>query len=258
MRKLSVLPFILIIFLGGACASGTGGKATQEHRSSTSQRATTSSPAPTGSTATPTRSRATAPPSQTTPVRSRTPHRVARPVSPASVVRSYIAAINRADYAAAFRIIAPAIGGSYSGYAAGYAGTDHDVLTIDAISGNAVHVDLIAYQTDGTHKHYQGTYWVRGSHIVDTHIEQLSAPTPTTAAPDLCGAADNPWGYNFCGGKQITAPPADFCTYFSCIGNFPNGVGYVVQCRDGEFSRSGGRPGVCSYHGGEGLTLYAP
>jgi hypothetical protein len=190
------------------------------------------------------------------------PTQAAPPPSPTSVVRAYIADINHADYAAAWQIISPAIGGSYDGFAAGFAGTGHDQLTVDEVDGGHVAIDLIAYQTDGTHKHYQGTYSVSGDHIVGTHIVQLSAPqatpTPTPATTDLCGAPGNPWAYNFCGGSLITAPPAEFCTYFSCIDNFPNGVGYVVQCVDGEFSKSGGRRGACSYHGGESQALYAP
>jgi hypothetical protein len=89
------------------------------------------------------------------------------------------------------------------------------------------------------------------------------APTPPptiTPAPtqNLCGAAANPWGYNFCGGSFITAPPSTFCTYFNCIASFWNGVGYVMQCRDLTFSLSGGRSGSCSSHGGNYRALYAP
>jgi hypothetical protein len=37
------------------------------------------------------------------------------------------------------------------------------------------------------------------------------------------------------------------------IPNYENGTGYRVQCADGMFSRSGGRPGACSGHGGVGF-----
>jgi hypothetical protein len=43
----------------------------------------------------------------------------------------------------------------------------------------------------------------------------------------------------------------DFCSTHTCIPNFPNGTGYIVQCADGEWSHSGGRSGACSDHGGE-------
>jgi hypothetical protein len=36
------------------------------------------------------------------------------------------------------------------------------------------------------------------------------------------------------------------------IPNYANGTGYPVQCADGMWSDSGGRPGACSHHGGVG------
>jgi hypothetical protein len=77
---------------------------------------------------------------------------------------------------------------------------------------------------------------------------------PTTAAPatSLCGAPANPYGYNYCGrGANIYSPAPDICSYFSCIGNFANGKGYMEECSDGMVSMSGGRQGACSYHRGE-------
>jgi hypothetical protein len=264
MPKIRFIWLVLIAILGSACASHVGGHATSSPSAGVATQTTTApthhavrakkTPQP---TATP---RSITPKPSATHHATSTPtrHHVPTPPSPASVVRAYIAAINRADYTAAWRIISPAVGGSYDGFAAGFAGTDYDQLTIAAVDGSRVQIDLIAYQTDGSHKHYQGAYSVSGGHIVDTHIVQLSAPTPAPAPTDLCGAPDNPWGYNFCAGTLITTPPADFCTYFSCIANFPNGIGYVVQCVDGDFSKSGGRRGACSYHDGEGQALYAP
>lgn len=41
-----------------------------------------------------------------------------------------------------------------------------------------------------------------------------------------------------------------FCDSHPCITNFDNGTGTIVQCTDGMWSHSGGRPGACSYHGG--------
>jgi hypothetical protein len=60
--------------------------------------------------------------------------------------------------------------------------------------------------------------------------------------------------------------PADFCSTHSCIANFDNGNGYIVQCVDGMWSQSGGIQGACSGHGGEssntdtagGSGSYAP
>ena len=93
----------------------------------------------------------------------------------------------------------------------------------------------------------------------ETPAPRTQAPaTPTPRPPavqSLCGAPTNPWGYNFCGGPVIAAPPANFCTYFACIANFWNGRGYVMQCRDATFSKSGGISGSCSSHGGNSRAL---
>jgi hypothetical protein len=45
-------------------------------------------------------------------------------------------------------------------------------------------------------------------------------------------------------------------SYFECVANFWTGKGYVVECRDQTFSKSGGTVGVCSKHGGYLQTLY--
>jgi hypothetical protein len=88
-------------------------------------------------------------------------------------------------------------------------------------------------------------------------------PTPVPVAvappsPDTCGATSNPWGYTFCAGSVITTPPSSFCNVFSCITSFGNGRGYVEQCVDGKFSKSGGIQGSCSQHGGNKRPLYQP
>ncbi len=76
-----------------------------------------------------------------------------------------------------------------------------------------------------------------------------------TAAP---GPYGNPWGYDFRPGNLIYSPPSAFCSYFPCISSFWTSTsGYVVQCVDTDFSHSGGRPGVCSRHGGYYRTLYS-
>lgn len=85
-----------------------------------------------------------------------------------------------------------------------------------------------------------------------TVIVQRPTPTPTPCA-DPC----NPWGYNFSPGNLIYNPNADFCSYFNCISNFWNGRGFVNECQDGSYSKSGGIRGDCSYHGGELRPLYS-
>jgi hypothetical protein len=88
-------------------------------------------------------------------------------------------------------------------------------------------------------------------------VETTEPPATTHQAPSLCGAPANPYCYNFCGGGLISSPASDVCSYFSCIDNFPNGKGYMVECRDGMYSMSGGRSGACSDHGGEDRPVYS-
>ncbi len=91
--------------------------------------------------------------------------------------------------------------------------------------------------------------------IAPTHTSQPTQPPHT---PTPCpGVNCNPWGYNFNPGNYIYSPPSAFCNYFQCINNFFNGHGYVVECQDGEYSKSGGVQGACSYHGGVMHPLYS-
>jgi cytoskeletal protein RodZ len=84
------------------------------------------------------------------------------------------------------------------------------------------------------------------------------APPPTSQAPDTCGGPANPDGYTLCpGGSLIYSPASDVCDYFDCIANFQNGRGYMVECNDGTYSKSGGRRGDCSDHGGEQQAVYS-
>jgi hypothetical protein len=84
-----------------------------------------------------------------------------------------------------------------------------------------------------------------------------AASTHTTSNPTLTkGVNGNPWGYSFSGHKLIYSPASRFCSYFACIHNFWNGRGYVVECYDKQFSKSGGIRGACSYHHGVWRALY--
>ncbi|WP_201384161.1 hypothetical protein [Ktedonobacter sp. SOSP1-85] len=82
-------------------------------------------------------------------------------------------------------------------------------------------------------------------------------PTPTLVPAQASGVNGNPWGYNFTPGNVIYSPPGAFCTYFSCISSFWNGHGYVEECQDGMYSKSGGIRGSCSHHGGDLQSLYS-
>jgi hypothetical protein len=81
---------------------------------------------------------------------------------------------------------------------------------------------------------------------------------PAAAAAPTCGATSNPWGFTFCGGATIATPPVSFCSVFACIPSFWNQTnGYVIQCKDGVMSHSGGVRGSCSSHGGNSRPLYS-
>lgn len=55
-------------------------------------------------------------------------------------------------------------------------------------------------------------------------------------------------------GSISHAEDAQFCSSHTCIANFPDGRGTVVECFDGEWSHSGGLSGACSDHGGENAS----
>ena len=85
-----------------------------------------------------------------------------------------------------------------------------------------------------------------------------TVPPPSTAPASLCGAPPNPMGYNFCGrGTLIYHPDPRTCAYFSCIANLRSGSGYLVECRDGQYSLTGGHTSACSAHGGVLRTVFS-
>jgi hypothetical protein len=84
--------------------------------------------------------------------------------------------------------------------------------------------------------------------------------TPVSSGPGPAshktGVNGNPWGYDFNPGDVIASPPGDFCAYFACIASFWSGNGYVMECQDQTYSKSGGIRGSCSRHGGDMRPLY--
>lgn len=85
-----------------------------------------------------------------------------------------------------------------------------------------------------------------------------SVVTLTIAIPIPPAINGNPWGYNWGCCHQILDPPADFCAFFACVLTFNNGTSFVVQCRDGLFSATGGSKKTCSGHDGHKRTLLKP
>jgi serine/threonine-protein kinase len=98
-------------------------------------------------------------------------------LSPADTVRAYFAAINARDYQRAWSLSEARQTETYQQFVAGYAGTKLDTVTIAGTSGNVVTASLVATQTDGTVKTFQGTYTVLKGVIVKSHVLQVSGPT---------------------------------------------------------------------------------
>lgn len=89
----------------------------------------------------------------------------APPDGAAAVVQAYFDAINARDYQRAWALGGKNIGQSYTTFAAGFATTDRDILTIRSVQGTTVTADLTAVQADGTKRTFHGTYTVTGDTI---------------------------------------------------------------------------------------------
>jgi hypothetical protein len=87
------------------------------------------------------------------------------------------------------------------------------------------------------------------------HAQAVTVTVTTTARSTvtrtISGAAPAPTASVEGPGSTSHAGDNRFCSTHTCIPNFPNGNGSVVQCADGEWSHSGGLSGACSDHGGE-------
>src|SRR5215475_5263555 len=92
----------------------------------------------------------------------------------AATVRAYYAAINDHRYARAWRLGGRNTGQTYHAFVSGFAGTAHDTVTIQSVSGDVVTAQLAAQQTDGTVKTYRGTYTVEGGVITQFNVQQIS------------------------------------------------------------------------------------
>ncbi|RLP94949.1 hypothetical protein [Micromonospora sp. CV4] len=80
-------------------------------------------------------------------------------------------------------------------------------------------------------------------------------PSPNPTREPRCGAPANSLGYDFCGGARIRRPAAEVCDWFDCVPQFWAGRGYLVQCRDGSVSLTGGRSNACAEHRGVRRTV---
>ena len=94
---------------------------------------------------------------------------------PWSVASTYFQDITLRDYAAAWKLLSPALQGSgYASFAAGYADTGRQTVTKISESGDQVSFALRSDNPDGTVQTYQGTDTITGGRIVAAHIVQTS------------------------------------------------------------------------------------
>jgi hypothetical protein len=91
-----------------------------------------------------------------------------------ATVLAYYAAINHHHYARAWRLGGRNTGETYHAYVSGFAGTAHDAVTIQSVSGDVVTAQLVAQQANGTVKTYQGSYTVEGGVITQFNVHQIS------------------------------------------------------------------------------------
>ncbi|MFU8870432.1 hypothetical protein [Micromonospora sp. SL4-19] len=80
--------------------------------------------------------------------------------------------------------------------------------------------------------------------------------SPQPAGERRCGAPANPYGYDFCGGSRIRKPARGVCDWFDCVPGFWSGEGWLVQCRDGMVSLTGGERDACTDHRGFRRTVW--
>ena len=91
-----------------------------------------------------------------------------------ATVLAYYAAINHHHYARAWRLGGRNTGETYHAYVSGFAGTAHDAVIIQSVSGDVVTGQVSAQQTNGTVKTYQGSYTVEGGVITRFNVRQIS------------------------------------------------------------------------------------
>lgn len=126
---------------------------------------------------------------------------------PAAVVEAFYAAINAQDYATAWKLGGHNFGSSYSAFAAGFAGTAYDTLTVTGVQGDTVQVHLEASQSDGSTKVYDGYYIVGDGQITKGRLTQTDTIAPTSPNTPPQGIITNPNGGYYARGEYC--PEAD-------------------------------------------------
>jgi hypothetical protein len=191
-------------------------------------------------------------------------------LGPLQTVQRYWRAVATQNYAAAYRDLAR---GSVPQDAASFISQEQRANiqnvsfrgTLLSVVGASATVTVNSLQTtDGQFgcRTWSGTYqlsrqngrWLIEHASITPAPCQASPPPPPPSAPP--STTTNPG--NSSNGTTVEGPgstshatDAQFCTTHTCIPNFPNGNGTIVQCVDSEWSHSGGLSGACSDHGGE-------
>ena len=146
----------------------------------------------------------------------------ARRLGPAATVRAYFTAINRHQYHRAWRLGGRYTGDSYAAFVSGFAGTEHDAVTILSVAGHVVRAQLAARQADGSVKTYEGTYQVNDSVITGSNVAQMF---PTAGSSPGTG-----------GGCYPTAStgncyePGEFCPHADAGTTGVAGDGKAITC----------------------------
>ena len=101
------------------------------------------------------------------------PSSPATPLSPTAVLTQYDDAINNHDSRTAYGLNSYVRSTkTFAEFKAGFAGTQHDTITITGVNGDVVSFNLTAAQTDGSVKTYQGSYTIRSGQIVGANVTQ--------------------------------------------------------------------------------------
>lgn len=119
----------------------------------------------------------TQPPSTTTtlPVTTTTTTTPTTTSSAEAVVRAYFDAIDARDYQRAWDLGGKNLSGNYAAFVDGFATTASHNLTIVSSQGNTVYMTLLATQTSGEVRSYQGSYTVSNGVIVSANVRQTNA-----------------------------------------------------------------------------------
>jgi hypothetical protein len=96
-------------------------------------------------------------------------------LSPAGTVRAYFRAINVQNYARAWELDDVVHQRQdYQQFVSGLAGTVRDTVRILSVNGDIVTARLVAIQTTGPTKVFQGTYTVTDGVISATDVQQIA------------------------------------------------------------------------------------